>query len=298
MPARLHHILFLTLLLLCVPHAASAGNSLEADVAFLSDSLCAGRASGTGGAVEAAWYIRRRMEQLSLDPKIQTFSVVPDEGKDTVICRNVVAEIRRPGAERWIVITAFYDGLGVRGGAMYPGADSNASGVAALLAMADSLSAAKGPFKGRYNILLAALDGHFADSEGAEELWRRNLFRMNVRMAVNMDIVGSSLSPVQPYFKKYLMILGGAAYGRTLDALAFDKGLAVYYDYYGSRDFTNLFYRRMGDQKAFLAHGIPSVMVTSGITLHTNRTSDTPETLDYGQLESRVSLLLSWLEKL
>ncbi len=298
MPGRFRHILFLTVFLLCASYPARAGNNLKTDVAFLSDSLCTGRESGTGGAVEAAWYIRRRMEQLSLNPRIQTFRTFSDDGRDTVICRNVVAEIRRPGAERWIVISAYYDGLGVRGGSLYPGADSNASGVAALLAMADSLSAKKGPFKGRYNILLAALDGHYADSEGAEELWRRVLFRMDVKLAVNMDIIGSSLSPVQPYFKKYIIFLGGMPYSNMLDWLACERGMAVYYDYYGSRDFTNLFYRRMGDQKAFLAHGIPSVMVTSGITSHTNRTTDTAETLDYDQLERRISLILSWFEKL
>ena len=298
MPGRFTKILFLSVCLLCCTRVAAAVDNLRADVEFLSDTLCAGRESGTRGAVEAAWYIRRRMEQLSLEPRIQRFCVPTADGKGRIICRNVVAEIRRPGATRWIVISAYYDGLGVRGGVFYPGADSNASGVAALLDIAEALTKIKSVYAGRYNILIAALDGHYADSEGAEELWRRNLFRMSVRMAVNLDIVGSSLSPVQPYYKKYVIALGAEPYRRILDDAAGREGLAIYYDYYGSRDFTNLFYRRMGDQKAYLQHGIPSVMFTSGITMHTNKVTDTAGTLDYEQLKMRISLILAWLAEL
>ncbi len=291
-------ILFFAAFLLCGFQEAVAGNNLRADVEFLSDSLCSGRASGTRGAVEASWYIERRMRQNVPDTRIQTF-VLPAEGdKGCVACHNVLSEICRPGASRWLVITAYFDGLGTIRDVMYPGADSNASGVAALLAIADSLSSGASRISGKYNILLAALDGHFADSEGAAALWNETLNSRNVRIAVNLDIIGSSLSPVQPYRKEYVMALGAAPYCETLDALAREKRLAIYYDYYGSRDFTDLFFKRMGDQKVFLRHGIPSVMFTSGITMHTNKTSDTAETLDYDQLERRVSLILSWLGKL
>ena len=55
------------------------------------------------------------------------------------------------------------------------------------------------------------------------------------------------------------------------------------------------FYQRAGDQRSYLEAGIPAVMFTSGITEHTNKISDTPETLDYGLLARRIDLIAAWL---
>ena len=67
------------------------------------------------------------------------------------------------------------------------------------------------------------------------------------------------------------------------------------YDYYGSKNFTDLFYRRVSDQRWFLEAGIPAVMFTSGITQHTNQVTDTPATLDYELLRRRIDLISAWL---
>lgn len=283
------------------PQAVTIPDSLRStglyrDVEYLSDSICAGRATGTPGCVEAAWYIARRFESDSLDVRVQTFGTKVTDAGAEVPARNILAEIRRPGRSRWIVVTAYYDGLGERAGNVYPGADSNASGVAGLLAIADSLSAGGG--LPSYNLLLVALDGHNADLSGARTLWQQTLRKLNVRMVVNLDIIGSSLAPVQPYKPEYVMALGADAYRKQLDAMAQERGLSIYYQYYKSREFTDLFFRRMGDQKVFLDHELPTVMFTSGITMNTNKTSDTPQTLDYDQLSRRIALVVTWLRTL
>ncbi|MBR5924737.1 MAG: hypothetical protein IKZ60_04685, partial [Bacteroidales bacterium] len=72
--------------------------------------------------------------------------------------------------------------------------------------------------------------------------------------------------------------------------------LHLYYNYYGSRSFTDLFYRKVSDHKFFLDRGIPVLMFTSGITMNTNREGDKSETLDYPVFAKRVWLILSWLE--
>lgn len=263
--------------------------SIRHDVEFLSDPVCGGRASGTAGSSEAARYILHRFRSSGLEPTIQTFDCKGVPG------RNVLAQIRRPGARQWIVITAYYDGLGVLGGEVYPGADSNASGTAALLSLADSLA---GTQRCRFNVMLVALDGHNSDYAGASVLLGRSLSRPGVRMVVDLDIIGSSLSPYKPYQKNYLIALGGLPYRKSLDALGAKHGLTVYYDYYGSPDFTDLFYSRMGDRSVFIRQGIPTVMFTSGITMNTNKVCDTAQTLDYEQTGRRVALILDWLETL
>lgn len=263
--------------------------ALQRDVEFLSDPVCGGRATGTSGSSEAAWYILRRLRSAGLVPAMQTFDCRGAAG------RNVVAEIRRPGSGQWIVLTAFYDGLGERGGAVYPGADSNASGVAAVLSLADSLAAS--PLK-KYNVMVALLDGHNSELAGAAVFQKRSLSRLGVRMIVDFDIIGSSLAPYKSYQKDYLIALGGKPFKKTLDSLGPLHGLTVYYDYYGSPDFTDLFFNRMGDRSVFLKQGHPVVMFTSGITMNTNKVCDTAETLDFEQEGRRVTLILDWLRTL
>lgn len=307
MPVSFRRIVFFAVITLAVSfiserRACGAEYEGEAglcrDVSFLADSICAGRASGSRGAVEACCYISRRLRDNGYDPVFQTYKAVPTGGgSEAVVCRNILAESRHKGATKWIVVTAYYDGLGTRDGKFFPGADSNASGVAGLLAIADSLAADR-TISQKYNFLLVALDGHNCDNRGAVELMKRSLNPSNVRMVINLDIIGSSLAPVQPYHPRYLMALGAEPYRKTLDAIAAEQGLTIYYEYYRSREFTDLFFRRMGDQKLFLTGNLPTVLFTSGITMNTNRETDTPETLDYGQFAKRIALIMSWLRKI
>jgi len=267
----------------------SAAFSIRYDVEFLSDPICGGRATGTPGASEATRHILHRLRAAGLEPVMQSFNC------KGVVGRNLIAEIKRPGAKQWVVIIAYYDGLGKRGGVLYPGADSNASGVAALLSLADTLFTS--PLK-KYNVLLAFLDGHNSEFAGASVLLRKTLVSRSVRIVVDLDIIGSSLAPYKPYQKDYLIALGGRPYKKTFDALGQRHGLTVYYDYYGSRDFTDLFYTRMGDRSLFIKQELPVMMFTSGITMNTNKATDTAQTLDYGQTSRRVALILDWLRTL
>ena len=73
--------------------------------------------------------------------------------------------------------------------------------------------------------------------------------------------------------------------------------LELAYDYYGSKDFTNLFYRRISDQVVFLNNGIPAVMFTSGITMLNNKPEDTAEKLDYVVMRKRIQLIFYYLDK-
>ncbi|MBQ3898169.1 MAG: hypothetical protein II742_06710, partial [Clostridia bacterium] len=74
-------------------------------------------------------------------------------------------------------------------------------------------------------------------------------------------------------------------------------GLDIAFDYYGSKDFTEIFYRRINEQRVFLEHGVPAVMFTSGITFNNNKTSDSAETLDYPILRRRIILIFNYLVK-
>lgn len=268
---------------------ASSKNQMELDVCFLSDAECAGRATGTPGLAAAAMYVYKRFSDLGLRTYERSFKA------DGVVGHNVLAEKQRPFADKWIVVMARMDGVGDHDGKRFPGADANASGVAALLSLAGSSSSlAPG-----YNLLFAAIDGHHHSMTGADDLYKlleaRGIGRRNVKMVVNIEEIGSDLSPVIKGWKSYVLILGGERYEEMLWRSNAGISLHLNYDYYGSRSFTDLFYRKASDQKVFLDHGYPCVMFTSGITMNTNRPDDTPSTLNYDILGRRVELIRRWV---
>lgn len=257
---------------------------LRAHVEALCSPLCMGRAFGSAGSVEASRYVFEELRECGLEPRIETFRVGERIG------RNVLATIPGKGPKT-IVIMAYYDGLGTHDGRLYPGADANASGVAVLLELARTLSRG-----GQHNILLAAVDGHAVSMEGAKIL-SASLRRRDVDVVVNLDVIGSSLAPIFKLRKDYLICLGGSPFSPEMYALNnAGPGLHITFDYYGSRNFTNLFYRSVSDHRYFLEKGMPCVMFTSGITYNINKPQDTPETLDYIVLERRIRLIRDWLE--
>ena len=99
-------------------------------------------------------------------------------------------------------------------------------------------------------------------------------------------------------WKRYMIILGGSSFENRLERLNEGLGLHLYYSYYRSKSFTELFYRKVSDHRFFLGKGIPVLYFTSGITLDTNRTTDTADKLDYPVLAQRVELIARLLESI
>ena len=290
-----------------------AQRALERDVTFLSSECCAGRASGTRGAAEAAFYILRRLRDAGLETTVQAFPIPATGESPARVGHNIIGILPPSGGAfsartRWTVVLAAYDGLGVIDGRLYPGADSNASGVAALLALSGRLREEAQRAEG---VLIVALDAHNAGRAGAAALCSalasgygtapatlQGLTLRQIRTVVNLDIIGSSLAPVDKYYRRHLIALSSRSRLGELEACNSGLGLRLYDSYYRSRDFTDLFFRRLGDQRPFLERGLSCVMFTSGITDHTNKVSDTAETLDYPVLDARIELIFRWLRKI
>lgn len=278
-------ILFFCLLAATPLRGQDREEVLRAELAFLTDSLQAGRGFGSPGAQSVVFYLLRQLRDAGLRTSVQSFQAAGRTG------HNVVAVT--PGRfRRYIIVGARFDGLGMLGGALYPGADANASGTAALLALARALPEAA---RGETGIVFAAFDGHTADLAGSRAFLERYRQEYPPVLMVNLDLLGSSLAPVRPERPDYLIALGGEAFRPGLEAANRLTRLDLHYDYYGSRNFTELFYRRISDQRWFLEAGIPAVMFTSGITGHTNKVTDTPATLDLPLLARRIRLIGTWI---
>lgn len=133
--------------------------SLLTDLRALAADSMEGRRTGTAGAERARRYIEARFRALGVQPLgtdgyRQTFEMTAGRVSARPDGINLVGRIAGRDTSRVIVVTAHYDHLGVRNGQVYNGADDNASGVAAMLAVARTL----GREKPRHTVLLVALD--------------------------------------------------------------------------------------------------------------------------------------------
>lgn len=286
---------------------------LRAGVEILSHEICGGRASGTSGAVMATCWIRSRLKDAGLVPFDDCW-VQGYRNHDGSAGHNIVGMF--PGSsDRYIIIMAHYDHIGTLNGRLYPGADSNASGVVAMISLAHMFQKMDRIGKTyRKNVIFAAIDGKHQNFSGAKTLCRsitsgslkdpvtgKVIGRKDIDLVVNLDQLGSSESPINIGKGDYLILLGDEGYARR-DILTnvnrsrrLDMDLG--FNYYGSRDFTRLFLYQVNDQRVFLEAGIPSVMFTSGITMRNNKPTDDADGLDYPVFRKRIILIFHWLSK-
>src|SRR4051812_27361702 len=175
---------------------------LMADLRALADPGMEGRGTGTPGARRARIYIEHALEQAGVKPLggqyEKPFSFVhrslkglltPGRASETAYpdAANIAGLVAaRDGSRRWIVVSAHYDHLGIRDGVVYPGADDNASGVAAMLALARIVAAA--PLL--HPVVFVAFDAEELGLEGAKQFVKdEHLSRARVAIDVNLDMV-------------------------------------------------------------------------------------------------------------
>lgn len=292
---------------------------LKNRIDFLTDTLCEGRATGTRGSSEAAFWITDKFRQAGLLPFEGHFARHIYAGHG-LVGHNIIGML--PGSltkpcDSYIIVGAHYDHLGILGGKMYPGADNNASGVAALLSLNDMFSAMKkaGRAYGK-SLIFVAFDAEELNMAGSGAFWKmiedgeltdplsgKPVTKDKICAMVNIEQIGSTLSPLKSGRKDYLIALGNNTLERGKQDLLsrcnlfYGTVLELSETYYGSEKFTELFYG-MSDQKVFAENGIPAVFFTSGITMNTFKTYDTVQTLDLEILRRRIILIYHWLEKL
>ncbi len=162
------------------------GSRILKDQAWLSDDARQGRGAGTPGAAAAQEYVLRAFQLAGLE-NVQTQPFTFGErGSGTNVLGMVRGTVAGAGA---LVITAHLDHLGTRNGAIYNGADDNASGTAALMELARQIAAR--PL--RRPVLFAAVDAEEQGLRGARALVQSPPIPLEtVVMNINMDMISRS----------------------------------------------------------------------------------------------------------
>jgi len=189
-----------------------------------------------------------------------------------------------------IVISAHYDHMGTEAGRIMYGADDNASGVAAVLEIAEAYSIAiKNGFKPKRSIIFAAFT--------AEEVGLRGSFffvnkieDFNLKLIVNLnaDMVGRGEDSRMELNSKVKKVYATA---ERKDSLLIKKIKQIRL----GQDSLRLDYsstdKYSSDQASFMQKGYPAVLFFRGLhpDYHTER--DTPDKLDYITME-RVARLI------
>ena len=167
---------------------------LMRDVETLSAPEMEGRLTGSPGNKRAQVFILSQFKDIGLEPLDgafeQKFSYRRTAGGTTTEVNdaaNLIGLVRGTvERDKFVLVSAHYDHLGVRNGQVYRGADDNASGVAGLLATAHWFRA----HPARRSLLFVAFDGEEGGLQGARHFVAHPPVPLDrISTVVNLDMI-------------------------------------------------------------------------------------------------------------
>jgi hypothetical protein len=240
-------------------------------------------------------------------------SLVPGVVVEPITVHNVVGLIdgRSRQAREMVVVGAHLDHEGVdAGGTIYNGADDNASGTSAVLAMAAAFArAAAAGERPERAVLFALWNGEEQGSLGAEAFAQAPRPDFKVVANINLDMVGrdEDADPKDVRFHGFprrtpsesdnlLHVLGytrSPALARLVRSANQSVGLDLRMEY--DEKAQNLLQR--SDHWPFLRRGIPAIFLTTGLHPDYHEPSDDADRVDYGKLEriTELAARFAWL---
>ncbi|WP_299080160.1 M28 family peptidase [uncultured Paraglaciecola sp.] len=238
------------------------------DLSILSSVDMAGRKTGSVGNFKAKTFIQSRFQEVGLThfteyPEyIQKFAYPkPSSGSQGI---NIVGWVKGGNfAHQFIVVTAHYDHLGATARHVYYGADDNASGVAALLAIAEKVT----EVDLSHSVIFLATDAEEKGLHGAKAFVSHlPIDKHAITLNINLDMLGEGGRRNRLYAtfsrgKKQLFHL--------VNNVAEISGLCLLVDHRKSQRFNrfgkHVNWRKASDHAAFSKVGIPYLFLGGGI---------------------------------
>lgn len=258
---------------------------LKQDVFTLASPELEGRGT-TVGKQKAREHLLAAFRDLKLEPLFPEGSYLQEipgpkqaGGKEIVMGTNVGAVLRGSDPrlrDEYVILSAHFDHLGIRGGKMYPGADDNAGSVAMMLEVARLLAAQ--PVAPRRSVVFLSCD--------LEEslLWGSRWFVAHppwplerVKLFVTAELIGRTLGdlPLPAVF-----VMGGEhapGLRRLVDGVSSPGNLQVSHlgvDLVGVRS----------DYGPFKGEKVPFLFFSGGEHRDYHQPTDTADRLDYQRL--------------
>lgn len=193
-----------------------------------------------------------------------------------------------------IVVSAHYDHVGTKNGAVFNGADDDGSGTVALLEIAQAFQLAKKNGHGpKRSILFLHVTGEEHGLHGSRFYTENPLFPIKNTVAdINIDMIGRR-DDAHANSSNYVYLIGSDRLSSELDQICKDvneKYVHLDLDFkYNALNDPNNFYRR-SDHYNFAALGISSVFIFNGTHPDYHRKTDTPDKIEYDALAKRAQL--------
>ena len=255
---------------------------LSDHVYFLSQPALKGRKARSWESTKARKYITNKFNQCGLEPWPQTEKYEQPFGMGTNII-GILPGVDPKLTEEIVILTAHYDHLGKGKKGVYHGACDNASGVSAMLEIAEQLASSKN--RPRRTICFASFDSEEKFALGAFIFTcRKDFENKKIVAVVNIDLLGRSFRNV---VTNTLLVVGTERYPQLRSSILQTgrkngiKMLPVGTDVIGPR----------GDHVAFETMPIPVLFFTCGTYEDYHKPTDTAEKLDYPEMKRTVEVI-------
>jgi len=249
---------------------------IKKHITILSSDEMEGRKAGTRGIEKAARYIENEFKKIGLN-KFDGLSTYRQEFNEKGLALfNVIGILEgKSNKDEFIVISAHYDHLGINkngnGDVIYNGANDNASGVAAVLALAKYFSKMK---VNERSIIFVAFTAEEMGLIGSNYFGEK-INPKKIVAGINIEMIGKQ----SPFGPKTAWITGynKSTFGEIIKKNLEGSDYNIYPDPYLS---FNLFFR--SDNASLARLGIPA---------HTFSTSPMDKDLDYHKVTDEVNKL-------
>ena len=242
----------------------------------LSDDNMEGRRAGTKGIEKAAKYIESEFKRIGLEKfeGLDSYRQIFQERGLSLF--NVIGCIKgREKKDELVIISAHYDHLGTKdnleGDKIFNGANDNASGVTAVLALAEFFS------KNKINNRTLLFVAFTAEEMGllGSRYFGKQVNPEEIIAGINIEMIGKE----SPFGPKTAWITGfdRSSFGKIIQKNLTDSEYKVFPDPYINQ---RLFYR--SDNAALARLGVPA---------HTFSTSPMDKDLDYHQVTDEAETL-------
>ena len=257
--------------------------SVKKHLYTLANDSMQGRKAGSPGIEKAAKYIELQFSEIGLKPFEnssfrQSFKHINSrsEKKEELDLFNIIGLIEGTSLkEEFVVISAHYDHLGQieggKGDLVFNGANDNATGVAAMIMLAEYFKKAK---INKRSILFVAFTAEEMGLIGSN-YFGKTISAESIIAGVNIEMIGKE-SPFGPK-TAWLTGFDRSTFGKIIQKNLSSSEYKLYPDPY--KDF-RLFFR--SDNASLARLGVPA---------HTFSTSPMDKDLDYHQLSDEVETL-------
>lgn len=218
--------------------------------------------------------------------------------RNLIYSKNIIGVI--PGidsalSDEVVVLSAHYDHLGKRGNSIFPGADDNGSGTAAVMEIMETMIDAKreglGPKRTVACIFFTAEEKGLLGSRYYAD---HPLIPLNQTIVdVNVDMIGRA-DKAHEDNHQYIYVIGSDRLSTELHQINEEVNnsfthLDLDYTYNAKDDPNQIYYR--SDHYNFAKNGIPSIFYFSGVHEDYHRPGDTADKILYDKYETVTRLI-------